>query len=170
MKYISFIWLFLRFKFYLVIAGLRLGVPIYMLLINDLSKLSSAQFGPYARKLYKQNDYDNYYTQAEINEEYREAQRLHYTTEQHHWDYYVDESGEAREMPENCVREMCAGFFAACRTYNGHWNISDWLRESLPIMILHPNTREYLYGLLRGFGYEIYNEPGSSKVNVFKRY
>lgn len=170
MEYLSFIWLFLRFKFHLITAGLRLKVPFYTLLINDFSKLSKKQFGPYARKLYKQNDYDNYYTQTEINAEYIEAQRIHYTTEQHHWDYYVDESGEAREMPENCTREMLAGFWAACKTQNGHWNISDWLSENLHKMQLHPNTREYLYKLLREFGYEIYNEPGSEKVNVFKRY
>lgn len=166
MKYLNFIWLFLRFKFYLIIAGLRLGVPFYMLLINDLSKLSPAQFGPYARKLYKQNDYDNYFTQIEINEEYKEAQRIHYTTEKHHWDYYVSEPGEATEMPENCVREMLAGFFAASRTYNGHWDISGWLSENVAKMTFHPNTRKRLYELLQESGYEIHSE--SDKVNVVK--
>lgn len=166
MKYLAFIWLFLRFKFYLVIAGLRLGVPFYMLLINDFSKLSIAEFGPYARKLYKQKDYDNYYTQTEINDEYKEAQRIHYTTNKHHWDYYVDESGEVTEMSENCVKEMLAGFFAASRTYNGHWDISGWLQESLSKMILHPNTRKNLYELLKQSGYEVVDRPGN--VIVYK--
>ena len=54
-------------------------------------------------------------------------------------------------MPEVCVREMVADWFAAGKAYNGAWpdptNLT-WLKENRHRMQLHPTTEKRLTAVL----------------------
>lgn len=41
--HIQYLWYVIRHKFFVFQAGLRLGVPLWQLLIHDLSKFSPAE-------------------------------------------------------------------------------------------------------------------------------
>lgn len=167
MFYFTYFFVVLLHKWYVLIAGLKVGgIPLYRLLIHDWTKFTKSEFGPYARK-----HYGGYYPKSifeapvgytdklrsEVEQEYIVALNSHYKHNLHHWNHWVKD-GVAQEMPEVYVREMLADFFAAGRTYQKSWNITAWLQNNIFKMNLHPNTRTLLYGLLREFGYVVYRE------------
>lgn len=140
----------LRHKWYVLIAGWRLQVPFWRLLVHDLSKLTPAEFGPYARHFYGKENDPCYFTVA---------WHFHKLRNDHHWEYWVSVEGNIHvrverhrvgmllllpykrrspaddainppltipsvtvlPMPLVCVREMIADWFAAGRAYNGAW-------------------------------------------------
>lgn len=149
-KYLRLITAILRHKWYVFIAGRRLKVPFWRLVVHDLSKFSPAEFTQYARKFYGNGDDDRGFAEAWWH---------HYFHNDHHWEYYV--SGDPRmrgiptadtlPMPEVCVREMVADWFAAGKVYNGAWpdpHNFTWLDENSNRMQLHPQTWAWLLVVL----------------------
>lgn len=155
---LRFAWAVLRHKWYVWRAGRFVGgVGLRRLLLHDLSKFSSAEWGPYARQFYGPKD-------QRRPDEFDQAVLHHYNTNDHHWQYWIPRSGgddplnryEAPcepplAMPEVAVREMLADWLAAGRAYNGvwpdllHWT---WLRENRHRLRLHPETECRLYRIL----------------------
>jgi len=165
-------WRFLKslfwHKWYILVAGHRLRVPLWRLLAHDLSKLTFAEFGPYARHFYGK----------EIDpRDFTAAWHFHKLHNNHHWEYWVSIDGNekllvykasdglpmihgkksqplgplsltipsvtALPMPIVCVREMVADWFAAGKTYNGTWpNPTNytWYKQHRFKMHLHPDT------------------------------
>lgn len=169
MFYFTYFFVVLLHKWYVLVAGLRVGgIPFHRLLIHDWTKFTKEEFGQYARKYY-----GGYYPKSlleaplgytgrlnfEVKQEYLAAWRHHYTKNDHHWQYWIGYD-EPQEMSEIAIREMLADWFAASRSYTGSWLLTDWLQVNLPKINIHTNTRIELYQLLREFGYEIYDEPG----------
>lgn len=140
-KYLRLIKTVLLHKWYVFIAGRRLKVPFWRLVVHDLSKFSPAEFAAYARKFYGKAD----------DRGFAEAWWHHYFHNDHHWEYYVSRDPEMRgiptagtlAMPLVCVREMVADWFAAGKAYNGAWpNPADftWYKQNRERMHLHIDT------------------------------
>jgi hypothetical protein len=137
-------------KWYVLRAGRRLKVPFWNLVVHDLSKFSRAEFRHYARKFYGGGG-DDY--------NFCEAWWHHYFHNPHHWEYWVSRdprmrgipTAGTRPMPEVCVREMVADWFAAGKAYNGAWpdpaNLT-WLKANRHRLQLHPTTERRLNAVL----------------------
>lgn len=141
-SYLRLIRAVLLHKWYVFIVGRRLKVPFWRLITHDLSKLSRAEFCHYARKFYGDGGDD---------QGFAEAWWHHYFHNDHHWEYYVSRdprmrgipTGGTLPMPEVCVREMVADWFAAGKVYSGRWHDPynfTWLDENYGRMRLHPET------------------------------
>jgi hypothetical protein len=50
LRYLTYV---LRHKWFVLVAGLRVGVPVWRLLAHDLSKFSPAEWGPYVANFYR---------------------------------------------------------------------------------------------------------------------
>lgn len=176
MTFILYFFKVLEHKWWVLIAGLKVtGIPLYRLLIHDWTKFTPSEFPQYARKYC-----GGYHPKSllesplgytgklkhEVDREYAKAWEHHYKhpSNRHHWNSYVDESGNPQEMPEEYIRECVADWYGASRGYTGSWVLTSWLQDNLPKINLHTNTRIRLYELLREFGYETYDEPGNKLV------
>lgn len=122
----------LKHKWFVLVAGRRLKVPLWRLLVHDLSKFTFAEFGPYARHFYG----------GEIDpRDFTIAWHFHKLRNNHHWENWVsiERNQVAFPMPLVCVREMIADWFAASRTYDGTWpdpKNYTWFKKNRPKMYL----------------------------------
>jgi hypothetical protein len=142
-------------KWYVLIAGIKLKVPIYQLLVHDLSKFYLSELPQYGIHFCGDN-YDK--------DGFRKTWIHHQNLNRHHWEWWMDRSRievASIPMPEKYIREMIADWMGASRAYSGKSDISDWLNKSWNrklIYNLHIDTlvkvKEILFEL--GYGFEEY--------------
>jgi len=149
---LRYLWSVLRHKWYVLVAGRRLGdIPLWRLIIHDWSKFMPAEFMHYARK------FQGTVTPT-VNQAFTIAWLHHENFNPHHPGYWIPRSGRFAnirlEMPETYVREMVADWMGASKTYTGSWDMSDWLNKALHhhMEIMHFKSRRYVEQVL----YELY--------------
>lgn len=147
-----YIWLTLKHKWFVFLAGLKTGAPLFRLLIHDWSKFTPAEAPHYGRQFFGDKS-------DPLGFSY--AWNHHQKTNPHHWEYWIPESGHNRggyndheplPMPESYVREMVADWFGASRAYEGKWPTSRgswaWLKANLDVIRLHPESRRMVEKVL----------------------
>ena len=141
--YLRYLKTVLLHKWYVLVAGRRLRVPLWRLLVHDLSEFSLAEFSHYAR---------NFCGDKGDPAGFERAWLHHKNRNDHHWEWWLSHDGiSPYPMPMIVVREMVADWFAAGKAYNGAWpDPSDfgWYVANRPKMKLHPDT-EMRIGLIR---------------------
>jgi hypothetical protein len=115
-----------------LVAGLRLRVPLWQLLTHDWSRFTPGEFLVCAPK-HAGLPSPRYLT---VNAHH---QRLH----PHHWEYW-----QGREMPERFAREMVADWFGRGRAFHGRWEAAEWYAANRDAVTLHPSTRAFVESLL----------------------
>lgn len=139
----------LKHKWFVFLAGLKTGAPIWRLLIHDFSKFTPKEFGPYRRQFWTAGD------KRRENPEFDAAWKHHVTWNLHHWEHWLKPTlaGEllAEKMPEHFVREMVADWAGAGRAINGKWEICDWFLKNQNRMNLHPETRGLVVVILQAY-------------------
>ena len=73
----------LRHKWFVFQAGLKIGVPIFILIFHDWDKFLPDEWFPYARTFYKSNGEKHY----ENSIEFARAWMKHQHRNKHHWQY-----------------------------------------------------------------------------------
>lgn len=150
---LKYIWLTIKHKWFVLVAGLRTKAPLWRLIIHDWTKFTPSEAPHYGRQFF--GDHGNPYA-------FIKAWIHHQNHNPHHWEYWIPRSGHNRcdppyqdghpvPMPEWAVREMVADWLGAGRAYEGcwpdvmHWK---WLKENRGKMILHPETEAALSRVL----------------------
>ena len=140
----------LTHKWHVLWVGLRLGwLPLWRLLVHDLSKFSRAEWYPYVDQFYgsgahaaaiaRMKNPTGYRYQPGDNPVFDAAVRHHYHCSDHHPEYWLatnpaiadwvaflgEPLAKRLPMPERCLREMCidwcaAGFGSTVRPSRGH--------------------------------------------------
>ncbi len=133
----GYLWLTLKHKWFVLLAGLRTGTPVPLLILHDCSKLTPVGLLVYGRQFFGDRGDPPGFARA----------RLHHRNKNpHHWEYWTPTpGGEPLPMPMRYVREMVADWMAAARAYEGRWpdpNNWPWLDQYHQRMLLHPVTRE----------------------------
>ena len=151
MKYLL---LTLRHKWFVLLAGIKVGAPIWRLLIHDWTKLLPSELYQYQRQFFGDQGDPNGFAVAWLK---------HQNTHPHHWEYWIPRTGHNRctrpvpdneplPMPDWAVREMLADWMGACRSYEGNWPMENdtwsWLDRNLEHVRLHPDTCVSLDALL----------------------
>lgn len=163
MKYLSYV---LRHKWFVFLAGLRTGAPLWRLIVHDWSKFLPCEWFAYTRYFYGESTTPNpaYYAgegwRGWFRQEWEERRAAafdrawlhHQHANPHHWQHWVlreDDGGtKALEMPERFVREMVADWMGAGRAM-GHGNDAlPWYLRNRGKMVLHPETEELVEHLL----------------------
>lgn len=147
-------------KWYVFLAGLQVGVPLWRLIIHDLSKFSPTELMGYSRYHFGGDKRVKVWSKAWLH-------HLHHNDHHHeHWilswngnKSFYDGHGEsianyvtALRMSEACVREMVADMMGASKQRTGTWDITAWLNEHGPDMNLHPETVYWLRLILEQVG------------------
>lgn len=154
---LKYILLTIQHKWFVLIFGLRLGVPLWQLIIHDLSKFSRHEAPHYGRKFFGDASDPLGFARAWLH---------HQNANPHHWEYWIPRTIHNRQsssatpntsmrMPERYVREMVADWLAASRTYEGTVpdKLSEWVwfQQNNPLHQLAPETATLVLEILEDF-------------------
>lgn len=146
----------LKHKWFVFQAGLKIGTPIWRLIIHDWTKFTPAELPHYGRQFFGAHDDPEGFIRCWVH---------HQNAHPHHWEYWIPRTGHNRcdplyednqpiEMPLWAVREMLADWMGASRAYEGRWPTSgnwSWFDENYSEIRVHPKTRIAINVLLRIF-------------------
>lgn len=132
LKIIRYLISTIRHKWFVFVAGIRFvkGIPIYRLILHDMSKFNPVEFVNYA-KFYKSKD-----GKKDNKGNFVIAWMHHQKRNKHHPEYWTTHgvfewANGSVDMPEIHVREWVADLLGASREYTGSWDMSDWLRANI---------------------------------------
>lgn len=140
----------IRHKWFVLRAGLRIGAPLWRLVIHDYSKLTPAEWGPYVREFYDPLG-------AKKAGEFDRAWLHHIHRNPHHWQHWILRMDDAiggipqirvLRMPDGLVHEMVADWMGATRTLLGHWDAAPWYHEHAANIVLDGRARDRAEQLL----------------------
>ena len=155
---LKYMWQTTVHKWFVFRAGLKIGVPLYLLIIHDLSK-----YGPQEAPHYGRQFHGDGMRPVEFND----AWLHHQNTNKHHWEYWIPRTTHyagtiqpnlPMEMPMKYAMEMAADWLGASRAYEGTWPESfrkwgwfqvNWYSDHIK---LHPRTRRALWHILHKAG------------------
>ena len=152
-------WLTVKHKWFVLLAGLRVGVPIWRLLIHDWTKLMPSELPHYQRQFFGDANDPAGFIRCWLH---------HQNRHEHHWEYWIPRTGHNRctppypdmqpiPMTEVAVREMVADWMGAGRAYTGAWpNVAlwGWWQSNIDKIKphLHRTTMRRLNSVLRHIG------------------
>ena len=159
--YIKYLKSLLWHKYYVFVAGRKLGVNLWQLLVHDFTKFSKVEFISYAQYFYGDwpetakgpLEYRHLIkTKADVKAAFDKGWLHHLHHNPHHWQYWLlqndDDGLVVLYMPQKYSREMVADWLGAGRAYNGVWDMTKWLDGHFAGIQLHPDTRAYVESLL----------------------
>ena len=136
-----------KHKWFVFVAGLRHGVPLWRLLIHDWSKLLPCEWFPYVKSFYGPQP-----RTQETKIAFDRAWLHHQHFNPHHWQHWVlrEDDGKTKylEMPENFAREMVADWCGAGRAITGRWEVWLWYAKNEERILLHPFTKNIVSELI----------------------
>lgn len=153
-RHLSYASYLLRHKWFVFVAGCRLGIP-WLALMHDNSKFRPSEWLPYARYFYEpdgskktRRDSTGYYKPTDTGDAaFDFAWLLHQKRNKHHWQWWVlpeDEGGlKVLPMPDRYRREMLADWRGAGRA-QGTPDTLKWYRTNRHKMSLHPETQGWI--------------------------
>lgn len=129
----------LRHKWEVFRAGVKLGVPIYRLILHDWTKFFPTEWGAYTDFFYEKRRGS---VTEETTRRFRYAWLHHIHKNDHHWQHWVMINGENKPlaMPETAIREMVADWVGAGRA-QGTPNTLLWYHDQYTTIQLHQQTR-----------------------------
>jgi len=143
----KYFFLTIRHKWFVFLAGLKVGCPILRLIIHDWTKFLPSELPHYHRQFFGKTDDPAGFVRCWTR---------HQNRHEHHWEYWIPRTGHNRcyppfpdntpiEMSDEAVKEMIADWLGAGRAYEGKWpNGGGWLwweknKEKI-LPRLHPIT------------------------------
>jgi hypothetical protein len=144
-RHIRYGWYLVRHKWFVFVAGCKLGIP-WLAALHDLSKLRPSEWFPYARSFYEP-DGSKKRRPDTGNEAFDFAWLLHQKRNRHHWHWWLipeDEGGmKVLPMPDRYRREMLADWIGAGRA-QGTPDTLCWYTVNRHKMKLHPETQAWI--------------------------
>lgn len=147
---LKYIWTTIKHKWYVFNSGLKLNVPIWQLIVHDLSKFNiKRETVHYGRQFFGTKD-------DPIGFSY--AWNHHQKNNKHHWEYWIPASGRNTNplpMPRRYAREMVADWLGASKAYEGEYpnslNSWKWYQSNFQRIKIHLETRIYIIMLLEQY-------------------
>ncbi len=136
-------------KWWVFVAGRRIGVAFWRLFRHDLSKFSKAERRAYAARFHQPAPAS---IADAVDVAFVRAWHHHLHSNGHHWQHWLmfgADEVRALEMPKAAVREMVADWAGTGRTIHGRWQLAEWYSQQRDAILLHPATREMVDGLVR---------------------
>jgi len=143
-RYYQYLKYIIRHKWFVFLEGRKLGVPIYLLILHDISKLRPSEFGAYARTFYAPDGEASH--EAE-DPKFNFAWLHHQKRNRHHWQYWVllSDSGQrySLPMPDRYRREMLADWKGMDRI-KGTSDVQTWYLKNIDNIRMHEETRTWI--------------------------
>jgi hypothetical protein len=140
-----------RHKWFVLVAGCKLGIPL-LAMLHDISKFRPSEWFPYAEFFYGSHgklrrDATGYYRPTDNSGTFDFAWLLHQKRNRHHWQFWVlplDDGGTQNlPMPDRYRKEMLADWIGAGKA-QGKSGTAGWYLVNRNKMQLHPETREWI--------------------------
>ncbi len=145
MRHFNYLKYVLRHKWFVFLASVRIGAPIWAAIIHDLSKFRPSEWIPYARCFYASDGSKQYKEDYTFGLAWNDHQKRN----KHHYQYWVIlwDRGEYEplEMPRKYILEMIADWMGAGRTITGKWEVKEWYeknKENIKLSIITRRTVE----------------------------
>ena len=144
----SYLKYLIRHKWFVYVAGRKIGCPIWRLLIHDMSKFRPSEWNPYATTFYDKEGNTRYKPTVDFNK----AWLLHQHRNPHHWQYWLLklDSGDHKtiSIPYDYVLEMVADWAGAGKAITGEWEVKSWYEKNKEIIKLHKSTKSKVIKIL----------------------
>jgi hypothetical protein len=136
-------------KFHVFVAGRKLRVPIFRLLIHDWTKIFPFEWIAYANYFYGGPCSET--RKRARDRDFQRAWLHHIHWNKHHFQHWImfnDPSGLSSDMKPQClrmpivyVREMVADWIGAGMAIHGRMDVKGWYASRKEQILLHPDTR-----------------------------
>lgn len=103
---------------------------------HDTSKFSEEEFEPYRKNFFPVSDKEKENNKGDFDM----AWEHHYKNNPHHWNYWVDENGVAKEIDEINIIHMICDWMAMGMQFNN--TAAEYYFKNKNKINLHPVTRE----------------------------
>ncbi len=144
---------FLKHKWFVFLACMKLGVPVFQALVHDLSKFSRDEWSTYVRYSHARREEFLSGRILEAQPDFDFAWNCHQKANKHHYQYWllIADNCNIRPIPipERYAREMIADWMGASRAKIGSWDIESWVVKNGPSMKFHPETTILVSKILR---------------------
>jgi len=146
LRYLSYL---IRHKWFVFVAGLKVGAPLWRLIIHDWSKSLPSEWLAYVESFYGGHNPRPQW----VKEDFDRAWLRHQHRNDHHWQHWVlrndDGSTKPLQMPIACAEEMVADWAGAGRAITGKWEVAAWYAKNHEKILLHPNTAAVVDAMLK---------------------
>jgi len=146
---LKYLHLTLKHKWFVFLAGRKIGTSMWRLLTHDLSKLFPSELPYYGRQFCGVKGGLKGYMRCWVR---------HPNRNDHHWEFWITRSGwgdykdnEPIPMTYEAILEMIADWMGASRAYAGKWATKGnwkWYDNQWDKIKLHPDTREIVKRIL----------------------
>lgn len=142
-KYLKYI---LKHKWYVFLAGISLGAPLWALIIHDWQKFTFSEWTPYMKYFMRPEQDPSELKDERLKKDFEKAWLHHIHYGPHHWEYWLlhKKGGgyfKTIEMPDRYRKEMLADWIGAGKAITGFDNTPQWYEENKDKIKLHPTTR-----------------------------
>ena len=149
-RHLAYLRYVLRHKWFVLLAGIKLGCSIWDLIMHDMSKFRPSEWKAYAYTFYNEDGSTRYLETREFNV----AWLKHQHRNPHHWQHWIlrkdsEVDVEVMPMPATYVREMVADWFGAGRAITGTWEAAAWYDKNKDKIMLHPVSRSLVEQFLQ---------------------
>ncbi len=147
-------WLYLKYvlrhKYFVFVAGRKLGVPLHRLILHDWTKFLPREWSPYVNKFYghkieTKTGYKHVMNPDE--DQFNIAWNHHAKKNDHHWEFWIINFGDGGThilpMSEVARAEMLADWIGAGRA-QGKPDTLAWYMANYDKMKLHLDTRQFV--------------------------
>lgn len=145
LRYLNYV---LMHKWYVAIAGYRLGVSWHQIIFHDLSKFGPSEWNAYVDYFHRYRDRRT----PLIQSKFRRAWLHHLHHNRHHaghWSLFGDNGTvDLVPMPIKYINEMVADWAGAGKAITGGWEVVQWYERNKNRIPLHPDTRDLVELLL----------------------
>lgn len=136
-----YFWATLKYKWFVLLASFKTGLPLWLAITHDLSKFTRAELPHYSRQFFGDKGDPEGFALAWLH---------HQNRHDHHPEWWITRAthsharepttGDCLPMSDVAITHMITDWLGAGRAYEGSWDISDWLDSHLPKMKVHPAT------------------------------
>lgn len=96
----NYFWLTIKHKWFVFLAGLKTGVPLWRLIIHDWSKFTPSELPHYQRQFFGDKDDPLGFAAAWLH---------HQNHNPHHWEYWLPRSGHAKHNDDERYKIQAHG-------------------------------------------------------------
>lgn len=147
----------LKHKWFVLLVGIRIGVPLWRLIVHDWSKFLPSELPHYQRHFCGDKGDPAAFDLAWLR---------HQNRHEHHPHFWITRSEYAPSAINNClpmsqgaILEMVADWSGSKgRAYTRNWDISTWTPFFLGNQSFHPNTLKELVRIVQKMGGRVVKE------------
>ena len=150
MKHLKYLSYLIRHKWFVLLAGIKIGAPLWRLIVHDLSKFRPSEWFAYSFYFYATkkeiaaherellSDYCGLFEAVPFGEHYEDRFNIawlhHQHRNPHHWQYWTMREDDGRQynmsIPREYLLEMVADWAGAGRAITGHWDAFGWYAKN----------------------------------------